>query len=742
MQLRAILKALSITLIVVAPVKGLAQEAEQPAGGKGSSETEQEATELPEITVTASPLDDTSYNVLNATTATKTDTPIFDTPVSIQIVPQQVLKDQQAVRLQDALKNISGVQFTPSSGNLVDAFVIRGFEIDDNTRFRNGRRFPGFFKSDLANIEQVEVLKGPAAVLYGRIEPGGFVNLVTKKPLDQPYYALQQQFGSYDFYRTTVDATGPIDEAKTLLYRFNLGYTDSQSFRNELFTQALLISPSLTWRPTQATEINLNYEHREEDLLFDSGIPVRFADGNNRIPPISISSQFTEPGVHDELDYDLVDLTGSHRFHAFDADWKVRAGLQYQWIDFTFREISADTVQGDGRTLDRFIQFSNRTGDLYQVFLDFTGKFQLWESEHTVLVGWDFLKDDRDEPSFSNRAGQFADSVAVDLFDPQLGRIDVAAIQAQPPDAFFKNGQYWHGVYFQDQITLWDKLHILGGGRYDWAETSSGFSSISFDDAQEDTLRDEKFSPRVGLVYHPWPWLSLYGNYVESLGTTGGRSADGSPLPAQEGEQYEIGLKTEFFGGRLSSTLAFYHLTKTNLPAADLSTPAPDDQIPNGEARSRGIELDISGQPTERLSLIGTYAFTDAEITKESVDTFSIVPTVGGKPGDPLPGTPDHQGSLWARYEILPERFELGTGVFLVGRNPGVIGTTVDAPGYVRWDGFAAYHMKLGGTRLTAQVNVNNILDKEYFSATQFFGNSALHPGEPLTVLGSVRVEF
>ena len=356
-------------------------------------------TELPEMTVTATPGQDTSYNVPNATTATKTDTPIFDTPVSIQVVPQQVLRDQQAVRLQDALKNVSGVQFTPSSGNLFDAFVIRGFEIDDNTRFRNGRRFPGVFKSDLAHIEQIEVLKGPAAVLYGRIEPGGFVNLVTKKPLDQPYYALQQQFGSYDFYRTTVDATGPIDEAKALLYRFNLGYTDSQSFRDELFTQALFISPSLTWRPTQATEINLNYEHREEDTLFDSGIPVSFADGNNRIPPISISSQFTEPEVNDELDYDLVDLTGSHRFHALDADWTARAGFQYQKIDFTFREISVNTVRADGRTLDRFIQFSNRTGDLYQAFLDFTGKFQLWRSEHTVLVGWDFLEDDRDEPS-------------------------------------------------------------------------------------------------------------------------------------------------------------------------------------------------------------------------------------------------------------------------------------------------------------------------------------------------------
>ena len=259
---------------------------------------------------------------------------------------------------------------------------------------------------------------------------------------------------------------------------------------------------------------------------------------------------------------------------------------------------------------------------------------------------------------------------------------------------------------------------------------------------QKDTLSDEKFSPRVGLVYQPWSWLSLYGNYVESFGASNGRSSTGAPLTPQEGEQYEVGLKTEFFDGRLSSTLAFYHLTKTNLPTADLSTPRPDDVIQIGEARSRGIELDISGQLTDRLSVIGTYALTDAKITKET--TVESFPANAGKPGDPLPGVPDHQGSLWAKYEIVPERLEIGTGVFLVGRSLGVgdIGPTFDAPGYVRWDAFAAYHFNLGGSRLTTQVNVNNILDKEYFSSTQFFGGGTLFPGDPLTVLGSIRIEY
>ncbi|MGH2397722.1 MAG: TonB-dependent siderophore receptor [bacterium] len=251
MQLRAILSALSMALIVVAPVKGLAQEVEPPAGKKVSSETEQGATELPEMTVTASPLDDTSYNVPDATTATKTDTPIMETPVSIQVVPQQVLGDQQAYRLEDAVKNVSGIQLTPLSSNQFDGFLYRGFA-GSQALLRNGYRFSvGVTKLDLTNVERLEVLKGPAAVLYGQqTEPGGIINVVTKKPLATPYYSLEQEFGSYDFYQTSADATGPITGDGALLYRLTLGYLNTESFRDFGFQERVFLVPSLSWRPS------------------------------------------------------------------------------------------------------------------------------------------------------------------------------------------------------------------------------------------------------------------------------------------------------------------------------------------------------------------------------------------------------------------------------------------------------------------------------------------------------------
>ncbi len=248
----------------------------------------------------------------------------------------------------------------------------------------------------------------------------------------------------------------------------------------------------------------------------------------------------------------------------------------------------------------------------------------------------------------------------------------------------------------------------------------------------------------MGLLYQPWPWLSLYGNYAQSLSASNGLSAIGQVFEPQESEQYEAGLKTEWLDGRLTSTLAFYHLTKTNLLSADLSTENPFDSVAIGEARSLGIEFDLAGQITDRVSLIGTYAYTDAEITKDQGQDELGNPTPANQ-GNRLANVPEHSGSLWAKFWVLPEQLEMGAGVFLVGDRQGDNENTLDLPGYGRLDFFAAYHHKLGGSRLTAQINVNNVLDKEYYKGTNTIDGvprSRIAPGDPLTVLGSIRIEF
>ncbi|MGH8612834.1 MAG: TonB-dependent siderophore receptor [Gammaproteobacteria bacterium] len=604
----------------------------------------------------------------------------METPVSIQVVPRQVLQDQQVIRIDDAVKNVSGVQSSFNYGEEGADFLIRGFRTVSNI-FRNGfRTYTADFGT--ANLERIEVLKGPASVLYGRIEPGGLINLVTKRPLFSPYYSVQQQFGSYDFYRTTVDATGPLLSDGSLAYRFNLEYLDKNSFRDFVSTERIFVAPSLTWRPREDTELNLLVEYARNTGVSDQGIPAI----GNRPAPLPISRSLT--GVSNENTYDVLNifLTASHQLT--DA-WKLRGGFWSYWAqdsdsDYLFHEELLD----DNRTLTLFPAPIGYDEKRYALYLDTTGGFDAFGTQHEVLFGADYYLTDSSSKDWINAVSV----ITQDIFNPSVLDFDYASVRATNNPEHSPSGEEWVGIYFQDQVTLWDKLHLLGGGRYDWAGTRSGFSTISLADAEanEDTLTDRKFSPRVGLLYQPWAWLSLYGNYVESFGTNNGRTSTGAPLDPQLATQYEAGIKTEFFDGQLNATLAFYHLTKENLVAPDLSTPDPRDKVTIGEARSRGIELDVSGQLTERLSLIGSYSYIDGEITRNPQQDDAGNPLPGNE-GHRLPDVPRHSGSLWAKYAVIPERFDIGAGIFAAGQRQGDLQNTFQLPGYVRLDAYAAY---------------------------------------------------
>jgi len=278
-------------------------------------------------------------------------------------------------------------------------------------------------------------------------------------------------------------------------------------------------------------------------------------------------------------------------------------------------------------------------------------------------------------------------------------------------------------------------VHILGGGRHDWAEVGDGSSGTSLDSASIDYDRIEYFSPRVGIVYQPWPWLSVYGNYVESIGSNNGASFGGAFLKPQTAQQWEVGIKTELFDGKLNSTLAFFDLTKQSV--ATQITGSPFSRA-IGEANSQGVELDISGQLTENLSIIGSYAYSDARITKD----------LSGTEGNRLASVPRNSGSLWAKWEFGDEfirGLSLGTGVYVRGTRSADNNITTPAdyvqlPGYARWDASIGYSFNYAGTKMTTQLNVYNILDKDYYDRADT--SLLIQPGAPLTFLGSVRVEF
>ncbi|WKJ92364.1 TonB-dependent receptor [Methylomonas montana] len=696
----------------------------------------QEPTALPAVNVVGNKVYDTNnpYNDLyaapNATTATKTNIAIMDTPASIQVIPKSIMNDQQAIRFEDAvLNNVSGVQRAYGTADMYESFIVRGFNSMEQN-YRNGfRRSMGKF--DVANMEQIEVLKGPAAVLYGRLQPGGMVNYVTKKPLAVPYYALQQQFGSYSEYRTSVDATGPLDKDKTLLYRFNGAYDTGNSYRDVVEHERIFIAPSLTWRPNDRFEANLDIEKRHDNYMDDYGVPV---SGNR--PVSGRRNLFTgDPAFRPSQDNTLVYADWSFKFN---DDWAIKHKFQWDETDIVFSGPAPNgKLDADGHTLGRQVITGTSNRRSYSTSLDLTGKFQTYGLKHNVLLGGDWFFFNQDAPDNMFASSDWGDPInsTFDINNPRYDTLDVAAVNAIAPNWFWRERDDWYGVYFQDQITIWDKLHIMGGGRYDmagyggfggssWEATKNGFSM----------QHEDKFTPRVGILYQPWEWLSVYGNYVESFGSNNGRNSEtGGTFKPQSAEQYEIGFKTEFFDKRLSSTVAYYHLKKTNLLTADLSTPDdPLDNVAIGEARSQGIEVDIKGQVTDDFSLVTTYAYTDARVTNDKNNNSTE--------GKRLLNVPEHQASLWGTYQFT-EHFKAGLGGVVVGKREGDTANTFQLPGYARLDAMAAYVQPIGKTRLTAQVNVYNLLDKEYYTGSTSWIPTA-NVGAPLSAMGSLKLEY
>jgi iron complex outermembrane receptor protein len=707
----------------------------------GSETSHADSATLPAMHVTASaeydPNDPNSrdYAVPNASTGTKTDTPLMETPMSVQVVPKAVLDDQQAIRLEDALKNVSGVVKGFGFGTLEDTFIIRGFENSTNNWgltqiYRDGSLSVGALFST-ADVQRIEVLKGPAAMLYGRLEPGGLINVTTKRPRPEAAYSIQQQFGSYDTYRTTLGATGSLTQDGSLMYRLDFEYLDKNSFRDYTFNEQAFVSPKLTWKVTDRTQIDLEYQYFDQETVIDWGIPAV----GNRPADIPINRYFGEPT--DRFPHQAqgggITLT-----HDFTEDWKVQAKYfkfndQYAMYSGENSPSSLNEATGE---LSRSWYAAPHDFNSDFVTLKLTGKFTTWGIDHTLLIGGDWFDSSFTEDgvflSGANGPGP------INTYNPIYGNgiVDTSGL---PDNSFAKVDDKWYGFYLQDQAKFAENWHLLAGFRYDNAKSSSSFNE---DRSDPETSSDSEFSPRVGLLYQPLSWLSVYGSYMEGFnGAVTGRTVDNSSLQPNQSRQYEAGFKTDWLDGKLTSSLVFYHLTKKNLLTAhsDPSLAAQGYVEQTGEAESRGIEFDIQGQVAENWDVIGSYALTDTEVTKDQDASGG-----SGNQGNRLYGVPTHSGSLWGYHRFgefdFPE-LSAGLGVFMVGQREGDRANSFQLPGYARVDAALKYVKHLGPTNLTVQFNIQNLLDKHYYASARP-NRVGITPGEPITFLGSVKLDF
>jgi len=417
-----------------------------------------EPAKLPEITVTGvedpdSPYS-TRYNVPSATTATKTNTPIMQTPMGIQVVPKSVLNDQQAITLEQSLNNVSGVFSEQETSAPIEAYNIRGFRTFDY--YREGVRFQSLFTNtgprEIANLERIEVLKGPASILFGRMEPGGMVNLVTKKPQATPYYSLQQQFGSYNTFRTTLDAAGGLNQDGSLMYRLNFAYKDAVSFRQFVDNNHFFLAPVLQWRISDRTQVTVEMEYKTGKSSWDYGIPAI----GNRPAKLPLHRNLGESYSGSEFEEIVAGFNWSH---AFNDQWEIKHRSYLQFTDADMDAVIPLGLQANNRTLDRlYIGTRNSKNDTYTTSLDLTGRVDTWGIKHTLLIGGDYYNYTRNALRVVNSSFP-----SIDIFNPIYG---TPALFDSSRATKNMAKEEWFGLYLQDQMELPFNIHLLAGLRY------------------------------------------------------------------------------------------------------------------------------------------------------------------------------------------------------------------------------------------------------------------------------------
>ncbi|MDZ8261518.1 TonB-dependent siderophore receptor [Nostoc sp. ChiQUE01b] len=656
------------------------------------------------------------YNVPDASTATRTDTPLRDIPQSIQVVPQQVIKDQQITRISDVVRNVSGV--TPQGGyaGATDNYNIRGFTTYDN--LRNGFAVQDNFVNP-TNIERVEVLKGPASVLYGQFEPGGVVNYITKQPLTEPYYSAEFTAGSFSTYRPSIDISGPLNLDKTLLYRLNAAYENFGSFIDFGNQKVLAIAPALSYKIGDATTLTLEYEYLKLDRTYYDGLPP---DPNIFKAPIS--RFLGEPGDRFSKETHSVFLNVNHRFS---ENIRLRSGFSVTVNNSEESEFRPNSIDADGHTVLRRFAAGPGYYQNYSLQNDLISNFSTGSIQHQVLVGLEWNKSIY---GYDYLRGSVSLTPSIDLFNPVYG--------ASPPPEFDEAASRERydrntiAVYLQDQVTLLPSLKLLVGGRYDFVhrknrvQTLDSFGRDPIDDATVDRLYDDAFSPRVGIVYQPLPPISIYASYSRSFNPSSSQTVDRTQLPPERGTQYEVGVKGELIKDRLSATFAAYDITKQNVATTDPGN--SDYYIAIGEVKSRGLEFDLSGQILPGWNVIASYFINDA---------FVSVGDKNNPEGDSLVNAPGAGGSLWTTYEIQSGGMRglgFGGGIFYTGDREATLPNTFKIPSYVRADATIFYKRD----RWRVGLNFKNLFGTTYYDSQGYY----LRPGAPFTVLGTVSFEF
>lgn len=669
------------------------------------------ATALPEISV-VSDSKPQSYNTSSSSGATRTDTPLMEVPLSVRVINTQQIEDLGALRLADTVDYVSGISRLNDFGGTWDNFAIRGFSSTDMGFLVNG--FPGSRgynpRRDTATVERIEFLKGPASAIYGSSEPGGTINIVTKKPLFTPKNVAELSAGTGGLKRASLDSTGPLGQS--VAYRLNLMTEEGDSRSNLLNNRRSLIAPALTWVIDKDTVLNYEGEFLQASTPLDRGlINVRGVLGS--LPRDRVLNEPSDGNMNMSSNTHQLTLE-----RTLSENWRTKFGASYKESTFDGYYTEAaltNPLQADNRTLNRTRTWRQLPSRDFSFQGELEGKFNTGAIGHTVLFGAEASK------LWMNTEILRSANMPIDIYNPVYG-----APLLPPTNRTSSSDEYQRvkAVFVQDQLCLSPQWKLLGGLRWDQYKQSieNRVGTVTTTSQQQSAV-----SPRAGITYLPTEWSSVYLSGGKSFRGNSGVDSNGRPFDPQHSTAYEAGLKLQSKDERLGANFAVYDITKTNvLTASDV----PGFSVAAGEVKSTGFEADIYGQINANWRVSGNFTWDDARVTKDK--------TLAS--GTRLTNIPAYSaGLLVMREDALANgnRYGLGGAVNYVGNRSGNTADTYTLPAYTTVK-LLSYWQVSKSVRLS--LDVHNLFNRNYYVGS--WGNLYVIPGTERTVVARLKIDL
>ena len=669
----------------------------------------------------------------------------MDIPQSIQIIDNEIIVQQQAIRLSEVIKNANGVYVGSARGGAQESFWSRGYDMSANNMFKNGFRYNSGSIPEISSLEKVEFLKGGSALLYGNVAPGGILNLVTKTPSFRKGGEIAMQIGSYAFYKPSIDFYGPLN--KSIAYRFNASYENSESFRNVVKRERYYINPSFLFNLNAKTQLTV-----QGDLMNDNWTPD--------FGTILIGKQIFD--VLRNNYYGALWSTGNTKTasasavlnHSFNKNWKLNFNSSYQNYDREWKGTERIQITNPNGTWSRPLGQNKNVEAILGEQISLQGCFKTGTIKHQIFSGIDYENSVATAHTFAFSPTNY-DTINVFTFDP-TNQTTTEPNATNTQKVVTTTNRF--GIYTQDLISFTEKFKILAGIRWSWQEAEALTHKLTVNPVtitKGTKLKDKAFSPKIGFVYQPDKNSSVFASYSNSFTPNTGTTADLKPIAASIIDQYEIGVKKDFWNGILSTNVTVYQITNSNLAQtaefkADGITPNTDTTIKvlNGETKSKGIEIDIAAKPIEGLNITAGYSYNDSRYSKTDKVNGGFIE------GDRLVRTPANTANLSFFYNIptgklkglsigaignyIGDRFGGWNDQYVVNATTGTVTINdrdIPLQGYTTIDISTGYAWK----KWSILCKLSNITNELNYTVHE---NYSVNPIAPRQIMTSIKYKF